>query len=191
MSARIFQRVMDIPDGDLAIDLQEKVPKIELKAKIFAGSIRIQLSILERNLVNYEEADEYFMASFILVIIGSILVPGFGPEIRTSYINAVSDPTNIRHHNWVAHEYSALMKSIEKYQASRMHHINVCTIFLQAPGNTVEEASLNMDNLTKLQCQKASLVALVEGLLEAVSLVISREIKLIIADKVVGDAHSK
>ncbi|XP_060966607.1 uncharacterized protein LOC115703895 [Cannabis sativa] len=135
-----FKEIMKIEDGGEDINFEDYV---DIDNKVRNEVCNLEKSIKCTDLVelitNSEEADVLFVARFMLVALGSFLVPTSGTYVRKEYINALLDVGRIKKLNWASFIFKFLHENLKAHQKrlnnskdkGKVHYLPGCTIYLQ------------------------------------------------------------
>ncbi|KAM6599099.1 hypothetical protein CsatA_018708 [Cannabis sativa] len=135
-----FKEIMKIEDGGEDINFEDYV---DIDNKVRNEVCNLEKSIKCTDLVelitNSKEADVLFVARFMLVALGSFLVPTSGTYVRKEYINALLDVGRIKKLNWASFIFKFLHENLKAHQKrlnnskdkGKVHYLPGCTIYLQ------------------------------------------------------------
>ncbi|KAM6554615.1 hypothetical protein CsatB_015377 [Cannabis sativa] len=135
-----FKEIMKIEDGGEDINFEDYVD--------IDNKVRNEVCNLEKSIkctddveliTNSEEADVLFVARFMLVALGSFLVPTSGTYVRKEYINALLDVGRIKKLNWASFIFKFLHENLKAHKKrlnnskdkGKVHYLPGCTIYLQ------------------------------------------------------------
>ena len=131
LSAKLFEDVMGIRDGGEPVATESERDLVEFDVLFKAKDYRYSLTLLENELRETSDSDYLFLIKFLLVCIGTVLLPKNGTEVSTSYMHSLVDIRSIKKKNWATAGYRYLMSSLHRYKTKNTKNVSGCTIFLQ------------------------------------------------------------
>ncbi|XP_060962256.1 uncharacterized protein LOC133032355 [Cannabis sativa] len=131
LSSKLFEDVMGIRDGGEPVATESERDLVEFDVLFKAKDYRYSLTLLENELRETSDSDYLFLIKFLLVCIGTVLLPKNGTEVSTSYMHSLVDIRSIKKKNWATAGYRYLMSSLHRYKTKNTKNVSGCTIFLQ------------------------------------------------------------
>jgi hypothetical protein len=131
LSSKLFEDVMGIRDGGEPVATESERDLVEFDVLFKAKDYRYSLTLLENELKETSDSDYLFLIKFLLVCIGTVLLPKNGTEVSTSYMHSLVDTRSIKKKNWVTAGFRYLMSSLHQYKTKNTKNVSGCTIFLQ------------------------------------------------------------
>ncbi|CAI0625575.1 unnamed protein product, partial [Linum tenue] len=95
------------------------------------GQQAISTSLMQKALSKMKDSGDLFLQTFILYVMGMLLVPTIRDDISLSSVCAVTDVADIPKKNWASFCFNELVKCICDHNAYRRKYIPGCLLFLE------------------------------------------------------------
>ncbi|KAM6568815.1 hypothetical protein CsatB_016800 [Cannabis sativa] len=120
LSSKLFEDVMGIRDGRELVVTESDCDLLEFEKTLKGKEYRFSLTLLEKDLKESNESDYLFLIKFLLVCIGTVLLPKNGTKVSTSYMHSLIDTMSIKKKNWATAGFRYLMSSLQRYKTKNM-----------------------------------------------------------------------
>ncbi|CAI0423129.1 unnamed protein product, partial [Linum tenue] len=95
------------------------------------GRQAISTSLMQKALSKMKDSGDLFLQTFILYVMGVLLVPTRRDDISLSSVYAVTDVADIPKKNWASFCFNELVKCICDHNACGRKYIPGCLLFLE------------------------------------------------------------